>query len=494
MISTQLPSIASFPPRPHAAPLDWQQYARAFDQFIMDPASHVRFTTPSQHTAFTAFLESSHYGTATYELVTYGPIVLGKLLRGDDVSELLPGLMDYYNREIGIFFNGPSDSRSEMWYLMYANALAAHTIRRWGAQYPQWLAAWRQSVETLRQLAKRIDYDFNHQGYDFRTGQPWTDRDIYRQPDAIGGYAYLMLLGYEMFGDVNYRTEAETALARYLAFSDNPWYEVPDGSMAALAAARLNAYGGDFDLHKALVWLLDPNAALVAGKWGEHEVNGLSRGWRFSTPESAYSMESLMILPFILPVARYDPRIARDLGCYALHVAANARLFYSSFMRGAESRADLSPAIAYERLLQEHEGHSPYATGDFQGHKSIYGGAYALWWDALARSTDDPYILQLDLTSTDFLAADAHPTYLYYNPWPEERRVRLNVGTGGCDLYDVTEHRFCGHGIEGDTEIELPPLGARVLAKVPAGARQLREGHRLLVNDIVVDFLVNSGV
>jgi hypothetical protein len=27
------------------------------------------------------------------------------------------------------------------------------------------------------------------------------------------------------------------------------------------------------------------------------------RGWRFSTPESAYSMESLMVLPFILPSA-----------------------------------------------------------------------------------------------------------------------------------------------------------------------------------------------
>jgi ABC-type glycerol-3-phosphate transport system permease component len=24
------------------------------------------------------------------------------------------------------------------------------------------------------------------------------------------------------------------------------------------------------------------------------------RGWRFSTPESAYSMESLMVLPFIV--------------------------------------------------------------------------------------------------------------------------------------------------------------------------------------------------
>ena len=134
------------------------------------------------------------------------------------------------------------------------------------------------------------------------------------------------------------------------------------------------------NVHKALDWLLDPEAALAIGAWGGQEVNGLARGWRYSERNSVYSMESLMILPFVLPVLRYMPEYAADIGRYALNVAANARLFFSPYMQGCESRPDLTTAVAYERLLETHGPCSPFATGDFQGHKSVYGGAYALWW------------------------------------------------------------------------------------------------------------------
>jgi len=37
--------------------------------------------------------------------------------------------------------------------------------------------------------------------------------------------------------------------------------------------------------------------------------------------------------------------------------------------------SDLPPMFPYERLMPRGEGTQPYATGDFAGHRSIYGGA-----------------------------------------------------------------------------------------------------------------------
>lgn len=455
---------------PARAPLDWQRQAQAFDHFVMDPANGVAYRDPSGRLAFTAFLEGAHYGTARHELVTFGPLALGKWLAGHDVAGLLPTLEGYFSARFRVFTNAPAetglDSRCEMWYLMYANALAGHIIRRHAARFPQWLDLWRQSAHSLQRMAQRIGYDFNHQGYDFAAETPWTERDIFRQPDAVGAYAYLMLLTHQMLGGGGYLNEARQALRRYLAMSANPWYEVPDGSLACLAAAALYAEGDDVDLNKALGRLLDPDAALALGEWGGHEVNGLCRGWRYSERDSVYSMESLMVLPFILPVARYAPACALAIGRYALHVAANARLFFSGALDGCESRPDLTPAVAYERLLAAHGPCAPFATGDFQGHKSVYGGAYALWWGALVQPTDDPYILQLDLAATDFLADAPDPAWLYYNPWPQPRTVQVPIGSGPRNLVELTGGGLLAQGVAGSTPLEIPPQTAYVVQVV----------------------------
>jgi hypothetical protein len=464
----RLPGTAQLPARPRQEPLDWQFQASAFDQFVMDRANGVAYRDPQGHQAFTAFLEGEHYGSARHELVTFGPLLLGKWLRGDDVAEMLRSLERYFLAEYGLFSNGPADTRCEMWYLMYANALAVHLIRRHSHVYPHWLELWQRSATALRSIAQKLDYDFHHQGFDFANHCAWTERDIFRQADALGGYAYLMLMTHRMFGRQEDLDEARSALRRYLAMATNPWYEVPDGAMAAMAAAYLAAQGEDFDVAKALSWLFDPDAALVLGEWGGEEVNGLARGWRFSERNSAYSMESLMVLPFVLPVARYAPEFALDIGRYALHVASNARLFYSPFMQGRESRPDLTPAVAYERLLESSGDSAPFATGDFQGHKSVYGGAYALWWGALVHPTEDPYVLQLDLAATDFLADAPEPAYLYYNPWPQPRTVRVPVVSGPSRLLELSTQRTLAPAAAGPTEVEIPASTAYVIAVQPS--------------------------
>ncbi len=406
---------------PRAQPLDWQLLARRFDAFVMDPACGVAFTNARGERAFTAFLEGDTGPRAGHELVSFGPIAMGRLLLGLDASGLLPSLAGYFDEEVGIYLNSRS-RRIEMWYLVYVLSLAAHltvtALRRDGAAMDRL----RRSLRTLCEMARRIDHDFDYQGYDFAVAEPWTNKDIYRQPDALGGYAYLMLLGHQQFGEPGWLGEAEYAIDRYLAFPRNPWYEVPCGALAVAAAASLAVRGRPVDPARALDFVLDPDAGLVAGEWGGREVNGLYRGWRHSTPESAYSLETLVALPLMLPAARAVPALAPRIAAYALHTAANARLFFSG-AGIAESRADLSPDVPYERLYRELDGRSPCAAGDFAGHKSVYGGAYSLWWGATVRCTDVPCVLRFDVGKTDFLRSVAEPVWLYYNPWPEPKIV-----------------------------------------------------------------------
>ena len=157
----------------------------------------------------------------------------------------------------------------------------------------------------------------------------------------------------------------------------------------------------------------------------------------------AYSMESLMTAGYLLPVLRYRPEFASVIGRYLLNVSANMRLFYSDCIPAEnQSRPDLTSAVPYERLTRAFNGKSPYASGDYGSHRSIYGGAYALWWGELMKPTADPFILQMSIASTDFLERKTYPSYLYYNPFDLARSVQVPIAPQGSQLYDLSAHEF----------------------------------------------------
>jgi hypothetical protein len=313
-------------------------------------------------------------------------------------------------------------------------------------------------------MAQQLHYDFNTQGYDFAKGAAWTNQDIYRQPDAIGGYSYVMLLAWKLTGKEQFLAEAKIAIDRYLDFAANPWYEVPSGAMAVLAAARLEAMGYPTKAKKALQFVLDPKVGLMAtGKWGGREVNGLMAGFRTEPAGQAYSMESMVTLPYLLPAVRFRPELAGEVARLALNVAANMRLFYPEYSpRENQSRPDLPAMFPYERLSKEEKGHSPYATGDFAGHRSIYGGAYVMWLDKMIQPQGDPWLLRWDLGRTDFMEPELPPAFLYYNPWPEEKRITVATANRELRMYDLMRKKFLHTHAEG-TELTLRPLEALVI-------------------------------
>ena len=76
-------------------------------------------------------------------------------------------------------------------------------------------------------LAKQINYDFNDQGYNFKEGNPFTLKDIYRQPDCIAGYSYLMLFAYDFFGDQKFLAESRTSLTPLRGLFEEPMVRSP---------------------------------------------------------------------------------------------------------------------------------------------------------------------------------------------------------------------------------------------------------------------------
>ncbi len=377
---------------------------------------------------------------------------------------------------------------------MNINALAGGIIRSRLSNDPKWMGRLRSSFECLVTLAHQVKYDFNDQGYNFKEHRPFTDHDIYRQPDAIAGYGYLMLFAHEMFADEKFLDEAKAALARYQSFERNPWYEIPSGAMGSLAAARLSTRDTSVDLHKILGFVLDSEVGLMhTGTWGGKEVNGLMSGFSTEPPDQVYSMESMVVLPYLLPVVRYRPEYANDIGRYALNTLVNMRWFYSDYLPAEQQdRQELSPAFPYERLDKINKGHSPYATGDYDSHRSVYGGAYALWLGEMVTPTTDKYILQIDVSRTDFLVPKGFPTYLYYNPWDGQRSVSLNIGAIKMDVYDLVTHLFLHEGVTGMTAVSLAAKSSKVLVVIPSGTKRSKAKGILYCDDIAIDYFTDS--
>ncbi len=474
------------PARPLEDPLPWRSIADSFDAFIGNAANKVLIQRPDGKPGFVSALEGKTDGGLT----TFGPILLGKILRDDDVSGILPSLEGYFSEEYGIFLDGVGASLCEYWYLMNINALVAGILRSSLAKDTRWTGKLRRSLERLIDLAKEIKYDFNDQGYDFKKHKAFTLKDIYRQPDCIAGYAYLMLFGYEFFGEENFLGEAHTAFTHYQGFSKNPWYEVPSGAMGCLAAARLSTTDSSVDFHKALGFVLDPRIALMhTGTWGGKEVNGLMSGFSTEPPDQVYSMESMVVLPYVLPTLRYRPEYANDVARYALNTLANLRYFYSDYLpKENQSRPELPAAFPYERLDKTLHGQSPYAAGDYDSHRSVYGGAYAMWLGQMVLPTDEKQIPQIDLSKTDFLAAKSYSSFLLYNPLGEKRSVSVAIGAKKADIYDLTIHGIIARGVAGSVPIILESGQARVLIVIPAGSKRTLKKGVVHFDDLAVDY------
>ena len=116
---------SGLPPRPDQKPLDFGDLADAFDSYIMDPAHGVNLRDKTGRQYFASALETTDEGGLT----CYGPVAMGKELRGSGLDELARSLKAYFSEPYGLFLDGPGAALCEYWYLMNVNSLAFALIQ-----------------------------------------------------------------------------------------------------------------------------------------------------------------------------------------------------------------------------------------------------------------------------------------------------------------------------------------------------------------------------
>jgi hypothetical protein len=211
------------------------------------------------------------------------------------------------------------------------------------------------------------------------------------------------------------------------------------------------------------------------------------------------------------PLVRYDQRYARAVGRWALNAANTARFFYPDEMPDSlqalpDRKALTKGVVAYEGLIKEsiypeYKGITPFAQGDGplwapgmpkETMFSIYGSSYVGFFGATFRPTNVDKILQINCLTADFFKkGKAYPTFLYYNPYAETRRIQIEVGPKKVDVYDAVSRQILQHGAYGSVDIDLAADAARVLVLVPAGSRWEVKDGKLWAGGVVVDFRYN---
>jgi hypothetical protein len=193
-----------------------------------------------------------------------------------------------------------------------------------------------------------------------------------------------------------------------------------------------------------------------------------------------------------------------------LNAANAARFFYPQYIPAEHQSipqfSDVTKGvIAYEGLIKNpsHKMNEnlqgPVAQGDgplwVPGKNppvtqfSVYGSGHVGIFGSIIRPTNVKGILQLDLLATDFFHDKAYPTFLYYNPYSANKKVTLPLEQGKkFDLYNTVSASFIAKSVSDSAEINLPSAGSAVVVCIPSGGKISYDGHKMLVNGIVIDY------
>jgi hypothetical protein len=413
---------------------------------------------------------------------------------------------------------GHSDPAETFWYTLFPNIIFASIADRYPGETDisdmarQSAGSWTKATAALTDPAKDAA-NFDHTGFNFHT-MAGVDNGRWKEPDAGAGVAWIEYAAYNRWHDPAFLLAADRCM-RYLdqrPADRDPWYEIlmPFG---ALTAVRMNAeLGRKYDSDKMINWCFDRSAArpdwkVNTERWDGIDTAGLVGGTdgppRFAGPGGyGFAMNTFVWAWPLTPVARYDPRYARDIGKWMLNAASAARLYYANAhshdgQTCPDWDGDPEHVIAYEGLKYRWDdpGQPMLATGDpiheHWGPKTdygLYGSVFVGVYGALIAPTDDPQILRLDLLATDSARPKAYPSYLYYNPHDNDRKITLNVGARPSDIYEAVSGTFMVRGATGPTPINIPAGHAIVVVLTPAGGAMSYDGSKTLVNGVVIDY------
>jgi len=503
---------------------DWKQKAQDYDRFVFDFQARGEFLpliwwdTSRLDQGIRGFGLPSYVGSdstgSNHESITTMGAVLGASLVGIDKSKGDPD----YVRMCEVYYNDPphdlvlnriaTRTGQSFWYEIWPNMV----FNMLASCYPKHgnlkkillstASRWCEAIEVLDKGSGIPDFDYT--AFDFQNMVP-VDNGLWKEPDAAAGVAWMTYMAHVVSGQDLFLERSRQCLL-FLEKRDpnlNPYYEVllPYG---AYLAARANAeQDWNMDTEKLFLWSFGlsscrPGWGIILGSWNGYDCGGLLGSATDTCGGYAFAMNSFAQAAALVPLVRYDTRFARAVGRWMANLVHACRLFYpKNLPPDLQScswwKGDPQGVIAYEGLRKSWQGKSPYAMGDpivmNWGPKTdlgLYGSGYVGLLGAMVRPTEVQGILQLNLLATDFFHGPAFPSFLYYNPWPETRKVSLDVGLEAKDLYEAVSDRFVARKKKGTVSFSLPSDHAAVIVVVPSKARLRRDPHQVKINDIPV--------
>lgn len=533
---THIARIDSMPNMPsNYEMLDWKGKAKAFDNYVFDwnnkgeagpliwlddARRNVDQTTFGLYTAVKDIRQGPKANNGEFhESLNTMAAVLGAGLVGIDKTNqdgynYVKMLQNYFNSDNGwnIVMNNTYAEVGNLgggygrdwWYDVFPNALYYAVSDVYpgvdGAEAIQ-----RSIAEQFVKADSVLNGNYNYSYFDY--GKMRGDvSHIPLQQDAAGGHAYVLLSAYRKFGDKRYLDHAKSATEALLSQKESRFYEIllPLG---VYTAAYLNATEGtNYDVKKLLNWTFDGCTnqengrygwGIIVGKWGDHEVNGL-QGSITDGGGYAFLMNSIKpAWPFV-PMVKYEPQFAQAIGKWMLNNASACRLFFpqnidDQHQWAPEFKNITNNNISYEGLRRTDDygkeslkGATPVAIGDgpkwIKGNPtesmfSVYSSSPMGIFGAIIAETNVEGILQLDCNATDFYSERQYPTYLYYNPYQESKKVKFSSETA-VDLFDIVSKKYVAKNISANGEFEIPANEAYVLVVLPANTKlALNYGH-----------------
>lgn len=357
------------------------------------------------------------------------------------------------------------------------------------------------------------NYDYSY--FDYQQMKGMRNHIPYQQ-DAAAGHAWVLLSAYEKFGDIRYYNGAVSAVNALMKQEESRFYEVLM-PFAAYTASRLNAeYGADYDVTKILDWTFEGCKAkdgrygwgIIDDTWGDFDVSGI-QGNKLQEGGYGFLMNTFDMAWPLVPMVRYEPKYAGSVGKWMLNATNSARLFYPFEIPDAnqwlpEEKAITKNVIAYEGLKKtdvydkkELRGVTPVALGDGPhwvigqpsiSMFSIYGSSHAGIFGAIVKKTNIEQILQLDCLATDFYNAPSFPTFLYYNPYQEEKEIEYYNDGEPVDLYDALSHKIVTKNVHENGVFTIQADNAMLIVAIPSGSNIENIDKKRIVNGIVVAY------
>lgn len=529
-----IPRIEMMPnvPSPLTIP-DWRAKALAYDALVFNRNATGTYLpaiwadTTRVNSAQNGFGLPSYIGStsqtrgAAHEAVTCLGSILGGTYAGidkraqDGYNYVLMG-QNYYNTRNGqnlVLNNTSTTSGNTFWYEIWPHILFYSLEDRYqgvGSSTSIMFSTANKWYSAAGSMGGNVGVpDFNHTAFNFVTAQP-VDNGTWREPDAAAGIAWLQYAAYKHYGSANFLTGAEWGLQYLDNTSANPNYEIML-SYGAYTAARMNAeQGTTHNVEKLVNWVFEPTSAVrsgwgcIVGTWNGYQVNGLL-GSTTDGGGYAFAFTTFANAGSLVPMVRYDDRFARAIGKWMLNLSANSRLFYRDQIPAANQSSagwtsDVGAGIAYEGLRKTWNGTSPYATGDAvrSGWAStdfaLYGAGYVGILGGIVSRTNVPEILRLNCLATDVYTGPTYPTAIYYNPTATTQSVEIDFGAESKSLYDAVANRYLLTSVSGVQHFQIPADTAVLAVTAPGGGVEAREGKRLLIDGVVVDFSAGAPV